>query len=136
MSTATFTIPPRFPAHRPLNRYPQRFVQDDAFFSTAPAYEAAQRIETDPEAADQTGGTVFRLEAPLAQSVKLAGDFTGWEPLELSPGHEGFWQIIIPLSPGRYAYRFLVDGEWHDDPDCMEAEANPFGTINAVIDVN
>jgi 1,4-alpha-glucan branching enzyme len=79
----------------------------------------------------------FRLEAPSARSVKLAADFTEWEnaAINLANKGNGTWGIRLPLSPGRYAYRFLVDGDWHDDPRCAERIPNPFGTSNSVIEV-
>ncbi|HXJ60980.1 MAG TPA: glycogen-binding domain-containing protein [Verrucomicrobiae bacterium] len=140
MNNSSFASAPRMPLPRPAlrHRYPQRF--QPGFLSTAAAGEGIRRLQADSERAlpVQTGRAVFRLRAPSARSVKLAGDFTGWEkqPLDLRLGRGGIWQITVPLSPGRYAYRFLVDGEWRDDPDCVAAETNRFGTINAVIDVN
>ena len=79
----------------------------------------------------------FRLEAPHAATVKLVGDFTDWDQraLALRPCGSGIWQITVKLPPGRYAYRFIVDGEWCDDPECEQCEVNPFGTHNAVIEV-
>lgn len=81
--------------------------------------------------------TRFRLEAPHAARVKLVGDFTDWDqrPLALRPCGSGIWHIAVKLPPGRYAYRFIVDGEWCDDPECEQCEVNPFGTHNAVIEV-
>lgn len=54
---------------------------------------------------------LFRLVAPFATSVKLAADFTGWErnPIDLVPGSNGVWQVSVPLPPGRYAYRYVLD---------------------------
>jgi 1,4-alpha-glucan branching enzyme len=79
----------------------------------------------------------FRLEAPSARSVKLAADFTGWEksPLKMIKNSKGIWQTVVPLVPGRYSDRFIVDGQWHDDPLCSRWEKNPFGTTNAVLEV-
>jgi len=79
----------------------------------------------------------FRYEAPKAGTVELVADFTGWDkrPLELQPDESGTWQLTVTLPPGRYAYRFVVDGEWCDDPDCQECEVNPFGTHNALVEV-
>jgi Glycogen recognition site of AMP-activated protein kinase len=88
-----------------------------------------------------TGGgkikITFRLEAPSAHSVKLAADFTDWEkfPLKMAKHAKGVWQTVVPLAAGHYSYRFIVDGQWQDDPHCPQREQNPFGTTNAVIDV-
>jgi len=66
----------------------------------------------------------FQLEAPSAASVLLAASFTAWEkfPLNLIKMRDGIWSIFVPLLPGIYAYRFIVDGQWRDDPQaglCM-----------------
>jgi hypothetical protein len=79
----------------------------------------------------------FLLEAPSAASVKLVADFTGWDehPVELMHSPDGFWFIVVPLTPGSYSYRFIVDGEWRDDPRATRRVPNPFGTENAVVQV-
>jgi hypothetical protein len=79
----------------------------------------------------------FRLESPSADSVKLAGDFTGWEasPIEMMHSGDGMWFTVVPLRPGQYTYRFIVDGQWYDDPASRQRVPNPFGSENAVINV-
>jgi Glycogen recognition site of AMP-activated protein kinase len=76
----------------------------------------------------------FTLEAPEAGSVKLAADFTDWEkyPLDMIQGENGVWFTVVPLAPGHYSYRFIVDGQWCDDPRSNLRVENPFGTSNAV----
>ncbi len=76
----------------------------------------------------------FSLLAPEAQTVALAGDFTSWqaEPLSLKKQKSGVWKIAVPLPPGSYQYRFLVDGKWCDDPECVQRAPNPFGDQNCV----
>ena len=79
----------------------------------------------------------FTLEAPWAGSVKLAGDFTEWDlgSIEMMRSHDGFWFTAVPLAPGCYSYRFIVDGEWYDDPTASQRVPNPFGSHNGVIHV-
>jgi hypothetical protein len=81
--------------------------------------------------------TEFHLEAPEAEAVQLAGDFTNWDksPLDLIRAEDGVWFIIVPLLPGRYTYRFIVDGQWWDDPHPAQLAVNPFGTTDAVVQV-
>jgi Glycogen recognition site of AMP-activated protein kinase len=81
--------------------------------------------------------TEFKFEAPLAGSVKLAADFTDWEKfsVEMTKSDEGVWHAVIPLPPGDHSYRFIVDGQWCDDPHPAFCVANPFGTFNAVVKV-
>ena len=77
----------------------------------------------------------FKLHAPDAQTVLLAGDFNSWDP-EMHPlkkSSAGIWKKMVSLSPGRYEYRFIVDGEWQNDPDCTTCSSNPFGSKNCVL---
>jgi hypothetical protein len=77
----------------------------------------------------------FIFKSPLASSVRLAGDFTDWEKRPVEMMHsEGVWFTVVPLMPGRYHYRYIVDGRWCDDPISPRV-ANPFGTENAVVHV-
>jgi len=76
----------------------------------------------------------FSCLAPEAQSVQLAGDFTGWQqaPVNLKKSKGGHWKTTLSLAPGRYAYRLLVGGQWRDDPGCKVREPNAFGGENCV----
>jgi 1,4-alpha-glucan branching enzyme len=76
----------------------------------------------------------FSYHSPQVQSVRLAGDFTGWQrdPLPLKRDHRGNWKKTVALPAGRYEYRLIVDGEWRDDPNCPNREPNPYGGENCV----
>jgi 1,4-alpha-glucan branching enzyme len=76
----------------------------------------------------------FHFNAPAAMSVQLVGDFTHWQsrPINLQKGPDGIWRTTVELAPGRHHYRFMVDGEWRDDPECTLQVPNPFGSRNAV----
>jgi 1,4-alpha-glucan branching enzyme len=75
--------------------------------------------------------------APAARSVQLVGDFTGWQqrPIDMQKGSDGIWHATIELKLGPHPYRFLVDGQWRDDPECMLEAPNPYGGRNAVCQV-
>ncbi len=72
----------------------------------------------------------FAFSAPGAGSVQLVGDFTHWQehPIHLQKGTDGTWRTTVQLPPGTHHYRFLVDGEWRDDPKCALRAPNPFGS--------
>lgn len=83
----------------------------------------------------------FQLSAPEAKNVCLAGDFNAWDinahPLK-KPGNgngENTWRTVLNLAPGTYEYRYLIDGEWQNDPSAPERMPNRFGTLNDVIKV-
>jgi 1,4-alpha-glucan branching enzyme len=71
----------------------------------------------------------FRISAPGAMSVMLVGDFTHWQqqPIALQKGANGVWSASVDLPPGKHSYRFIVDSEWRDDPECTLRVPNPFG---------
>ncbi|TVR52932.1 MAG: hypothetical protein EA421_12430 [Gemmatimonadales bacterium] len=74
----------------------------------------------------------FRLDAPTASEVRLAGSFTGWEPrYAMHPAGEGSWSVLVPLQPGVHDYAFVVDGrEWVADP-AAPAVDDGFGGENS-----
>jgi 1,4-alpha-glucan branching enzyme len=98
---------------------------------------SSAKVATGKSNAARDKNIEFRLEAPGAQSVELAADFTDWakSPVKLAMSRDGVWQTAVSLPPGQYSYRFIVDGQWWDDPCCTQRVANPFGTTNAVVDV-
>ena len=75
------------------------------------------------------------LQQPGATSVFIAGSFNDWSPdsTPLAKNGDGAWAVEIALPPGRHEYRFVVDGEWADDPQAAEVAPNSFGGVNAVI---
>ena len=77
------------------------------------------------------------LTHATAQEVCIAGSFNDWHP-SVTPMvrlDDGKWAKELALPPGRYEYRFVVDGQWVDDPAASELIPNPFGTPNAVLEV-
>ncbi len=77
----------------------------------------------------------FQLKKfPNAKTVSISGSFNNW----FDPGYSmkkvnGIWEYPIYLSPGKYYYKFIVDGEWIIDPDNKLFEDNEFHTYNSFI---
>ena len=82
--------------------------------------------------------TEFKLHAPQAKEVFLAGDFNDWNPTEyrLRRYKDGIYKKKLQLKPGRYQYLFRVDGEWWTDPEHHERVSNPYGSENSVITIS
>ena len=76
----------------------------------------------------------FALRAPGATSVCLVGDFTHWleQPILMKKSRGDVWKARVKLPAGTYHYRYLVDGEWRDDPACALHPMNPFGSQDDV----
>jgi 1,4-alpha-glucan branching enzyme len=79
----------------------------------------------------------FALYEPRAEQVFLCGAFNGWvpnaTPLTRKPNRD--WKTTLALAPGRYEYKFVVDGAWKPDPRASETVSNGFGTLNSVVEV-
>ena len=77
------------------------------------------------------------FDAPFANQVTISGDFNAWEMTTLALRKtSGLWKITLELKPGTYQYKFLVDGEWVNDPNNMRTAPNQFGSLNNVLEVN
>jgi 1,4-alpha-glucan branching enzyme len=80
----------------------------------------------------------FILECTGAERVYLCGDFNQWRPASLrmiGDRDAGLWEKRLVLSPGRYEYKFVVDGNWTHDPDARENVSNVYGSLNSVVEV-
>jgi 1,4-alpha-glucan branching enzyme len=82
-------------------------------------------------------GVLFSALFPQAKSVQLAGDFNNWQPAKtpMQKTGDGIWQVRLSLSKGTYRYRFVVDGNWQQDPNNKLTDPNPYGGLNSVIKV-
>lgn len=78
----------------------------------------------------------FKLFSPKAKKVSVAGSFNNWDPAQLTAKKDtkGNWAVKANLKPGRYEYKFVVDGSWITDPE-VKAVYNSFGTQNSVVEV-
>ena len=77
----------------------------------------------------------FHYDGP--GKVCIAGSFNDWQPAvtPMVALADGRWVKEISLPPGRYEYRFVVNGEWVNDPNAKESAPNPHGGMNAVLTV-
>ena len=77
----------------------------------------------------------FAFSQPHAREVAVAGSFNDWDasrtPMNATP--EGTWKATVWLPAGRYEYRFIVDGNWMNDPSARESVQNTFGSTNSVL---
>lgn len=79
----------------------------------------------------------FKVAAPEAEQVLLAGSFNAWSTSSdpMRRDNTGTWKKTKMLSQGRYEYKFIVDGVWRLDPTSFQTVPNEYGTENNVIEV-
>ena len=92
---------------------------------------------TTAPAAPKTAKVTFVLLDLGAKQVSLAGEFNGWASngTPMKRDDAGHWETTLALPPGRYEYKFVVDGEWVPDPQARDQVRNQHGTLNSVIEV-
>lgn len=79
----------------------------------------------------------FSLNSSDAKEVILTGDFNNWSPKKdpMQRDENGTWKKAVMLPPGSYEYKFLVDGQWKEDPQNDQMCPNCFGTYNNILNL-
>jgi len=87
--------------------------------------------------AQSDDGVTFRLYAPDAVLVTIAGTFNGWnsDSTELKKSDDGIWSVTLKVKKGKQYYKYLLDGYWIADPDNPDTTDDGFGGLNSVIQV-
>lgn len=99
--------------------------------------EEVYKIDLSVLTVHQRGNVLFDLKGHTnARQVILAGSFNGWDEhsIKMNKGEDG-WFLRAHLPPGRYEYKFIVDGSWYHDPRSKENVTNEHGTLNSVLNV-
>ncbi|MBY0309033.1 MAG: glycogen-binding domain-containing protein, partial [Phycisphaerales bacterium] len=72
------------------------------------------------------------------------GTFNNWDPkaTPMKRSEGGDWVYTLDLSPGRYEYKFVIDGQWCCEPGCDKRHdgcprcvPNELGTMNRLLEV-
>ena len=71
-----------------------------------------------------------------AHSVAIAGSFNAWSTTAspLADAGDGTWTAHLDLAPGRYEYKFVVNGDgWFTDTDASDFAPDGYEGLNSVI---
>lgn len=81
---------------------------------------------------------IFELnQYPDAARVIVTGSFNNWSTEDYRMiMKNGKWIFPMYLQPGKYLYKFIVDGEWISDPANKLFEDNGRGSYNSVLWIN
>jgi 1,4-alpha-glucan branching enzyme len=94
-------------------------------------------IKVKPEPKIKRRKVHFSVESAGAREVFLMGDFNNWNPKThpMKNNGSGTWSKSVILRPGKYEYKFYIDGEWKEDPRNDQTCRNGFGTQNSVLNL-
>ena len=80
----------------------------------------------------------FSYRAPEQAAIAVVGDFNNWQVSDdttLRYRAENLWEITVSLRPGRYRYKFVVNGEWVTDPQNPSLDIDAGGNLNSLQEV-
>lgn len=90
----------------------------------------------DPKGIIQTGDEIsIRLQGnDQAKKVFISGSFNKWgtEDTPMMRVPDG-WLVKLNLKPGKYFYKFIVDGDWTTDPNNALSEKDLEWNTNSVL---
>lgn len=99
-------------------------------------HTARQRLRAVYGARCTKQGVVFVQPAEPEQKICVAGDFNNWSPTATPLHYDaklGVAYTIVPIPPGRYQYRLILDGAWQADPHNNQQQHNEYGEPNSVL---
>ena len=83
-------------------------------------------------------GVLFVQPLTSGLRVSVAGDFNGWSSTSFTLKRNeslGVFELCVPIRPGRYRYRLVIDGRWTADPFNDVSEPNEFNELNSILEV-
>jgi hypothetical protein len=114
----------------PQNNGPENGANKD---QSKPLQSASEKV---PAQAEQK--ITLKYFSTDARQVLVAGNFNGWRPeaTPLQKTGSGEWLVGLSLRTGEYEYRFVVDGQWCEDPEAAKRGVNPYGGFNSILNVS
>ena len=88
----------------------------------------------EPTVFSRDGKTTFTLNGyGKASNVYLSGSFNDWSTLKTPMKKtDAGWEVTLDLNPGKYLYKFIVDGHWMEDKNNRLKEDDWNGGYNSV----
>jgi 1,4-alpha-glucan branching enzyme len=86
---------------------------------------------------DTAAGVLHEFKLPSfgnARNVQLVGQFNDWNNFTLPmKWQDGAWAINVRLKPGKYMYKYVVDGIWM--PDMDNKQINVEDNLNSIVEI-
>jgi enterochelin esterase-like enzyme len=97
--------------------------------------QADMLVRKMPPPVPSTGNTTFTLRGHTdAEAVAIYGSFNDWiQTRNYCAKETDGWVCRIDLTPGKYTYKFLVDGVGLNDPDNSATEDDGNGRMDSVV---
>lgn len=78
-------------------------------------------------------GVSFRVWAPFASTVAVAGSFNDWQHLPMTSEGDGYWSVDVPGAQAGQEYRYAItNGEqnlWKNDPRALQVTTSAGNSV-------
>ncbi len=119
-------------------------VEDGTSDVTDAGVDIAVNSDGDASTALKCGEHEFSYVAPAGtKEVFVSGEFNGWADTAAKAAAmsdddgDGTWSVVVDVGPGKWQYKFVVDGEWFVDPDNPDKFWDEkYKTNNSVLTIN
>jgi 1,4-alpha-glucan branching enzyme len=119
----------------PAGNYEYKFIADGKWMIDPANPFTSGTGETQNSFLALNANHVFELKKYVeAENVMVTGSFNGWNEKGYHMAREsGKWIFPMHLKPGKYTYKYIVDGKWIIDPHNDLYEQNEYDTDNSVL---
>ena len=79
---------------------------------------------------------VLTADLGAGKTVSVAGNFNDWDPNAkpmTDKNGDGVYRCTLLLAPGKYEYKFVIDGVWCVDTNNPNFAPNDLGTLNSLL---
>jgi hypothetical protein len=118
------------PGQRPAPRTPEPLVT-----TSGPGSSEETGAEVQLQVRREKDGAVrIIVRAPTATHVELAGDFTDWQPLAMTPAGPGRWEVGVRIAPGVHHINVRLNrGPWFAPGGTARSSDDYGGEIGIVV---
>ncbi|MDP4208476.1 MAG: glycogen-binding domain-containing protein [Bacteroidota bacterium] len=78
--------------------------------------------------------TFFLPGQQNVQKIYLAGTFNNWNTMQTAMQKtDSGWVVSVKLLPGKYLYKYIIDGKWSLDPNNILKQKDSQSNVNSVL---
>ncbi len=114
--------------------FPFDFYERPGYVNQANVIFGVNRFTQDNVVVNKGERFIFKLYGfSKIDEISLSGSFNDWATDELKMEKTIFgWQAELYLKPGKYLYKYLIDGRWTEDPANQISEKDGYEDANSV----
>jgi len=70
----------------------------------------------------------------MPKNITISGSLNNWSTMQSAMKlTDSGWIYCMKLPPGRYMYKYIIDGKWTPDPNNKLKEDDTYGSYNSIV---